>query len=186
MDMLSQITTLVPKRIALAAVIKTIIGSGIVALSAQWTIPLPLVRITGQSLGVTIVGLTLGKNIATSSLILYLFEGICGLPVFAGGGFGLHTVLGPSGGYLIGFIPTAYVLGYFSDKGCLKSLYATISSVLLGTIITYLFGLIQLSLFVPAEQLLTVGLYPFIIGGIVKAVLASTLIVPIYKLFSRI
>lgn len=186
MDMLSQVKTWMLKRTALVAVIKTIIGSGIVALSAQLTIPLPLVPITGQTLGVTIVGFALGRNIAASSLILYLFEGICGLPVFAGGAFGLHTILGPSGGYLIGFIPTAYVLGYFSDKGCLKSLYATISAALLGTLITYLFGLIQLALFIPAGQLLTVGLYPFIIGGIVKSVLASILIVPVYKFFSRI
>ncbi|SFB78729.1 biotin transport system substrate-specific component [Brevinema andersonii] len=187
MEMLSQVKTWMLKRTALAAIIKTIIGSGIVALLAQLTIPLPLVPITGQTLGVTIVGFALGRNIAASSLILYLFEGICGLPVFAGGAFGLHSVLGPSGGYLIGFIPTAYILGYFSDKGCLNSLPITISLTLLGKIITYSFGLMQLSLFVPAEQLLSVGLYPFIIGDTIKAILASILVVTcVYKIFSRI
>lgn len=165
---------------------KVLFGANMIAIFAQISIPLPYVPITGQTLALTVIGFALGRKAGTTAVLAYLAEGLVGLPVFANGGSGLSSLLGPSGGYLIGFVPTAYVLGYFSDKGVLNSYWRSIAVALLATIITFAFGLAQLSLFVPADKVLAVGLYPFILGGILKAVLASVLVIPTYRFFSKL
>ncbi|AHG85602.1 Biotin biosynthesis protein BioY [Bibersteinia trehalosi USDA-ARS-USMARC-190] len=85
-----------------------------------------------------------------------------------------------------GYIPTAYVLGYFSDKGVLSSFWKSVAVALLASVITFAFGLAQLSFFVPEGKVLELGLYPFILGGVIKAALASLLVSPSYKFFSKL
>ncbi|MGX2949805.1 biotin transporter BioY [Ursidibacter sp. B-7004-1] len=171
---------------AFAFILKTVIGANLIAIFAQISVPMYPVPITGQTLALTVVGFALGRKAAVSAVLLYLFEGAIGLPVFANASSGFQALLGPSGGYLIGFVPTAYVLGYFSDKGVLNSFWKSVAVALLATVITFVFGLAQLSLFVPADKVLAFGLYPFIIGGVIKAVLASLLVIPSYKFFSKL
>lgn len=171
---------------AVAFWLKTAIGANLIALFAQISVPMYPVPITGQTLALTVVGFALGRKAGTAAVLLYLFEGIIGLPVFANGGAGIGALFGASGGYLIGFVPTAYVLGYFSDKGVLNSFWKSVAVALLATVITFAFGLAQLSLFVPADKVLEFGLYPFIIGGVIKAVLASLLVIPSHKFFSKL
>lgn len=174
---------------ALSLWIKAITGSIIVALCAQITIPMYPVPITGQTLGVTVVGLAMGARAGTLALVLYLLEGLIGLPVFAGGSFGLHTLLGPSGGYLFGFVPSAFVLGWASDKGVLKNTTRTVLIAILSSIITFGFGLAQLQYvvkFPTIEALLNAGFTPFILGGVIKAFLASAIVMPAYRFFSKI
>lgn len=166
--------------------LKTFIGANLIAIFAQISVPMYPVPITGQTLALTVVGFALGRKAATSAVLFYLFEGIIGLPVFANGSAGLQVLMGPSGGYLLGFVPTAYLLGYFSDKGVLSSIWKSIAVAMLATVVTFAFGLAQLSLFVPADKLLAFGLYPFIIGGVIKAVLASVLVAPSYRFFSKL
>lgn len=170
----------------IAFAIKTIIGSIIMALSAQVTIPTPFVPITGGTLGLTIIGLSLGRYVAVSSILLYIAEGVSGLPVFSGGGFGIAHVLGSSGGYLLGYIPAAFIMGFFSDKGCRNSFVKTAVAILLGHIALYTFGLLQLSLFVPNDKVLTFGLIPFIAGDVIKIITAILVAPTAYKLFSKI
>ena len=171
---------------AVAFLLKIAIGANLIALFAQISVPMYPVPITGQTLALTVVGFALGRKAGTSAVLLYLFEGIIGLPVFANGSAGISALFGASGGYLIGFVPTAYVLGYFSDKGVLESFWKSVAVALLATVITFAFGLAQLSFFVPADKVLEFGLYPFIIGGVIKAVLASLLVIPSYKFFSKL
>ncbi len=166
--------------------IKVIFGSILIAILAQLSIPLVPVPITGQTLGVTIAGLALGRNAGVSAVLLYLAEGAIGLPVFANGGSGIATLLGPSGGYLFGFVASAAILGYFSDKGVLKSLWKSALVTLVATAVTFVFGLIQLSYFVPAGTVLQNGLYPFIFGGIVKSLAAVVLVKPTHNFFSKL
>lgn len=170
----------------LGLAIKAFIGSMLIAIFAQITVPLKPVPITGQTLALTVVGFALGRKAGTAAVLLYLFEGLIGLPVFANGNAGLGVLLGPSGGYLIGYVPTAYVLGYFSDKGVLNSFWKSSLVALFASIITFAFGLAQLSLFVPADKVLELGFYPFILGGVIKAFLASLLVVPSYRFFSKL
>lgn len=166
--------------------LKTLIGANLIALFAQISVPMYPVPITGQTLAVTVVGFALGRKAGTSAVLLYLLEGSVGLPVFAGGSSGIQALFGATGGYLIGFVPTAYLLGYFSDKGVLNSVWKSTAVALLASLVTFAFGLAQLSLFVPADKLLALGFYPFIIGGIIKALLASLLVVPSRRFFSTL
>lgn len=170
----------------IAFMVKTIVGSAIMAISAQIVIPLPLVPITGQTLGLTIVALSMGYKAGTSAIILYLVEGALGFPVFSAGTGSIVSLLGPTGGYLWGYIPAAFIMGYFADKGCLNSFVQSTIAVSLGTIITFAFGLAQLSLFVPNTELLNVGLIPFILGGIIKSIVIIMIVPTVYRYFSKI
>ncbi|MGL4367911.1 MAG: biotin transporter BioY [Brevinemataceae bacterium] len=147
----------------------SIFGSLIMTVSAQITIPLPFVPITGQTLGLFIVLSLLDKKATLVSVILYLAQGIAGIPVFAGGASGLSVLLGPSGGYLIGFIPAAYLTGSLKNDNTLIKIFKMIG----GSIIIFGAGLLQLSIFVPKENLLSTGLYPFILGGIIKILIVA-------------
>lgn len=166
--------------------IKVVFGSLMIALFAQITVPMYPVPITGQTLAITVVGLGLGRKAGISAVLLYLFQGAIGLPVFAGGSAGLATFFGPTGGYLYGFIASVAILGYFSDKGILKNYLMSTVVALVATVVTLIFGLIHLSFFVPEGTVLQFGLYPFILGGIIKAVLATALVVPTHNLFSKL
>ncbi|MGQ8821453.1 biotin transporter BioY [Bibersteinia trehalosi] len=166
--------------------LKTLIGANLIAIFAQIAVPMYPVPITGQTLALTVVGFALGRKAGTAAVLMYLFEGAIGLPVFANGGAGVQALFGPSGGYLWGYIPTAYVLGYFSDKGVLSSFWKSVAVALLASVITFAFGLAQLSFFVPEGKVLELGLYPFILGGVIKAALASLLVSPSYKFFSKL
>lgn len=166
--------------------IKIVFGSLMIALFAQISVPMYPVPITGQTLAVTVVGLALGRKAGVSAVLLYLAQGAMGLPVFATGSAGLATFFGPTGGYLYGFIASVAILGYFSDKGVLKSYFMSTVVALVATAAVFVFGLMHLSFFVPKGSVLQFGLYPFILGGIVKAVLAAGLVVPTHKFFSKL
>lgn len=166
--------------------IKVVFGSLMIALFAQISVPMYPVPITGQTLAVTVVGLALGRKAGISAVLLYLAQGAIGLPVFANGVGGIAAFFGPTGGYLYGFIAAVAILGYFSDKGILKSFVMSTLVALVATAAVFVFGLLHLSFFVPSESLLQFGLYPFIIGGIIKAVLAAALVVPTHKFFSKL
>lgn len=164
---------------------KAILASALMAVAAQISIPLPFVPITGQTLALIIIAFTLGSKLATASLTLYLLEGALGLPVFANGTFGISALFGPSGGYLLSFPFAAFVMGKLADNGCLSSFVKTSLAATLGTGIVFIGGLAQLSFFIPAADLLQVGLYPFILGGIVKAFIATLIAPSIFKLIQK-
>ena len=170
---------------ATAFMIKAIIGSILIAIFAQISVPMYPVPMTGQTLALTVIGFALGRKAGTAAVLLYLVEGAIGMPVFANGAAGYPILFGPTGGYLLGFIPTVWILGYFSDKGVLTSFWKSIAVALCATIVTFAFGLTQLAFFVPSDKLLQFGLYPFILGGVIKAVLASALVIPTYRFFSK-
>lgn len=165
--------------------IKVLLGSLAIGLFAQISIPMYPVPITGQTLAITVVGLALGRKAGISAVLFYLFQGAIGLPVFAGGTGGLAVFFGPTGGYLYGFIASVALLGYFSDKGILNNCFKTALVALVATAITFVFGLIQLSFFVPQGSVLEYGLYPFILGGVIKAILATVLVVPTRNAYKR-
>lgn len=144
-------------------------GSLFLALCAQMSIPLPFTPIpfTFHMLGILLLGIALGSKQAALSTCLYLTEGALGLPVFAGG-LSLASISVTSG-YLIGMPLAAYIAGYASkDKSNLYNfiLLATAAFVVLSL------GAIVLSTFVGAENALTLGVYPFIPGDLLKALIA--------------
>lgn len=169
------------QRIADAALVLG--GSLLTALAARLTIPLPFtpVPITGQTFAVLLVGAALGSRRGALSMALYVLEGALGLPVFAGGTAGLGRLLGPTGGYLVGFIAAAFVTGWLAERGWDRRPLTTALAMLAGNLVIYLFGLPWLAAFLGGRFLgpkgaLALGLLPFIPGDLVKLALATFLL----------
>ena len=159
-------------------------GSLLVALCAQLAIYLPFspVPVTMQTFGVVLVGALLGSRRGALSMVAYLTEGAMGLPVFAGGGFGLAHLLGPTGGYLLGFVPAAFIVGWFAERGWDRRYWSTIAAMSLGTMALFICGLAWLVKFVGSDLVLQAGLFPFLPGSVVKIGLASILLPSGWKL----
>lgn len=162
-------------------------GSFLVGLSAQVAINLPFspVPITGQTFAVLLVGALLGSARGGVVMLLYLAEGVAGLPVFAGGGAGPAYLLGPTGGYLVGFVAAAAVTGYLAERGWDRRFLTSIAAMSLGTAAIYLAGLAWLAAFTGAGNVLAMGLIPFLPGAALKIVAAALLLPQGWKLLNR-
>ncbi|ATO50348.1 biotin transporter BioY [Brevibacillus laterosporus] len=150
------------------------IFTAISAVFAQITIPLPIVPITGQTLAVGLVATVLGSRYGTISMILYAVLGAIGVPVFAGFSGGPQVLIGPTGGFIFGFIATAFIMGYLLEKTKYTFTMALLAN-LLGMVVTFLFGVTQLKLVLNLSWAgaMAAGVTPFIAGGVIKAVLAA-------------
>ncbi|MCG7316296.1 MULTISPECIES: biotin transporter BioY [Brevibacillus] len=150
------------------------IFTAITAVFAQITIPLPIVPITGQTLAVGLVATVLGSRYGTISMILYAVLGAIGVPVFAGFSGGPQVLIGPTGGFIFGFIATAFIMGYLLEKTKYTFTMALLAN-LLGMVVTFLFGVTQLKLVLNLSWAgaMAAGVTPFIAGGVIKAVLAA-------------
>ena len=104
---------------------KILIGSLTIGLLAQLSLPVPFrpVPITGQTIGVVLIGSLLGSKKGALCILLYLMEGSLGLPVFANMSAGAHVLIGPTGGYLWGFIIGAVIMGYSREKNLMYSFF---------------------------------------------------------------
>jgi biotin transport system substrate-specific component len=153
-------------------------ASWLIALSAQITflIPFSPVPVTGQTLVVLLCGLIMGKKLAASAVGAYLLQGAAGLPFFAGGKSGFAALVGPTGGYLFGFLAAAYVVGMLSELRHRRSPSQAATALLLGNMIIYLFGLAWLVRFTGEAQVLQLGFYPFVVGDALKLTLAIVVV----------
>lgn len=169
----------------LANVFLIIIGSIFISILAQisFQIPFSPIPITGQTLGVVIIGGILGSRRGALTVMLYLLEGASGLPVFAHMKAGFHVLIGPTAGYLWSFVFAAYFAGLLAEKGFTNNFLNSFLVCLLSTIIILLIGTIYLSLIGSSfEKAMIVGFYPFIIGGIIKSILSSIIILGFRRL----
>ena len=165
--------------------IVVICGSLILGLSAQVKVYLPIspVPITGQTFAVLMLAALLGSRRGVMAMIAYLIEGALGLPVFAGG-IGPATLIGPTGGYLAGFVPAAYVVGKLAEMGWDRRIATTIAAMVIGNGVLYAFGVCWLAIMTNIRTALTVGLYPFIVGDILKVILAAAVLPAGWKLLN--
>ena len=162
-----------------------ICGSLILGLSAQVKVYLPIspVPITGQTFAVLMLAALLGSRRGVLAMTAYLAEGVLGLPVFAGG-VGLAALFGPTGGFLAGFIPAAYVVGRLAEMGWDRRVYTTIAAMLAGEVVLYTFGVCWLAIMTDIRTALAIGLYPFVAGDILKVVLAAAVLPAGWKLLN--
>jgi biotin transport system substrate-specific component len=165
----------------IAKVFSVIICSLLLFLSAKIKVDLYPIPMTLQPLAVLMIAMLCGRNIAFASVSLYLFQGMIGLPVFAYGG-GLPYFMGPTGGFLFGFLVASLVVGELADRGWGKIYFKSIFSMLLGMTIIYLFGIMQLSIIKGFDFAIINGMKPFIIGDLYKLIFASLLLPQIWKL----
>ena len=165
--------------------IVVICGSLILCLSAQVKVYLPIspVPITGQTFAVLMLAALLGSRRGVLAIIAYLVEGASGLPVFAGG-IGPAALIGPTGGYLFGFIAVAYVVGRLAEMGWDRRVSTTILAMLAGEIVLYTFGVCWLAIMTNIRTALVIGLYPFIVGDILKIALAAAVLPAGWKLLN--
>lgn len=153
-------------------------GTALLALSAQAAIVLPFspVPVTGQTFAVLLIGAAFGARRGAATMIAYLLEGAAGLPVFAGWSGGALHLVGPTGGYLAGFVAAAWLVGALTEHGWDRRPVCTALAMTLGTATIFLSGLIWLSAFVPSDALLAMGCWPFLPGAVLKIVLAMGLV----------
>ncbi len=153
-------------------------ASLLIALCAQITIPLPFtpVPLAGSTFGVLYAAALLGSRRGVASVATYLTLGAIGFPFFAGAASGWHIFFGATGGYLIGFLPAAWLVGFLSEHGWDRDPMTAFFQMILGSFVILAFGLVVLSVFVPKGHLLEMGFYPFVIGDILKSCLAAGLL----------
>jgi biotin transport system substrate-specific component len=148
----------------------------------SFNLPFSPVPITGQTFGVLLVAMALGRVRGSAVVLAYLAEGAAGLPVFAGGTAGIGALAGPTGGYLIGFLLAAYLTGWLADHGWDRGYFKSTVAMLAGNVVIFACGLAQLSTFVPSGTVMVMGLYPFIVGGIIKISLAAVILPSVWKI----
>ena len=179
------------KKIEINKVVKVILialfGTLLLTISAKIKIPFYPVPMTMQTFIVLLLGITLGSKIGLLTISLYLFEGIFGLPVFAGTpekGIGFVYFVGPTMGYLIGFLVAVYFAGIFKyDKGLINSFLKLIFSVS----IIYIFGIIWLGNLLGWEKpIFKLGVQPFLLAELFKMLLLTLLIPTLLKIKKKI
>ena len=161
--------------------IAILLGCILLIISAKIKVPLYPVPMTLQPLAVLMISMLFGRNLASATVGLYIFQGLLGLPVFAYGG-GFMYIFGPTGGFIIGFLLAAIILGYLADKGWGRSLFTSILCMVIGLFIIYFMGILQLSVIKGFDYAILKGFYPFIIGDLYKLLLAGIIVPYIWKL----
>lgn len=169
-----------PRSGAVADVALVAGGATLVALAAQLRFNLPFtpIPITGQTFAVLLVGASLGALRGVASLGLYLAVGLVGAPVFTGGEEGWDWMSGATGGYLVGFLVAAALTGWLAERQWDRRFSSALAALLTGNVVIFAFGLAWLSHVAGTDltKTLELGLYPFVVGDLVKLYLAGALL----------
>ena len=188
---ISWIETLVLKNSAneqfsqLTNFVTVIICSLLLIISAKIKVDLYPVPMTLQPLAVLMIAMLCGRNISVSAVSLYLFQGMVGIPVFAYGG-GLPYLLGPTGGFLFGFLFASMIIGELADRGWGKQNFKSVFAMLIGLMVIYAFGIFQLSILKGFDFAIINGLKPFIVGDLYKLILVALILPQTWKLVNKV
>ena len=173
---------------AARAVLLALVGSAVLTLSARLSVPFWPVPMTLQSLAVLLIGAGFGLRLGAATVALYLVEGAIGLPVFAGTpmhGLGLAYMMGPTGGYLIGFLVAAALVGFFAERGADRSVPKLLGAMALGHVVLFAFGYAWLAHLLSKDIAFTAGVEPFILGTVVKTLLAGLVVPAVWQLVAK-
>ncbi|MDB6180439.1 biotin transporter BioY [Paracoccus fistulariae] len=161
-------------------VILAIAGSLALWASAKLQVPFYPVPMTMQTFVVLVIGMAYGWRLGAATVLLYLAEGVAGLPVFAGTpekGIGLAYMVGPTGGYLLGFVLSAALVGWLAQRGWGRNLATTFAAMALGTAMILGIGVLWLGAVLGWDKpILEFGLYPFLPGAAFKIALAAVVL----------
>jgi biotin transport system substrate-specific component len=168
-------------------VILVALGTALLALSAKINLPLPYVPMTLQTLVVLMIAAAYGWRLGSATVIAYLAEGAIGLPVFAGPVGGLAPLLGPTAGYLAGFVAAAFITGWLSERGWDRSVPRLFVAMGLGHIVILAAGFAWLAfgMKLGAEKAWLVGIVPFVAASVIKNALGAAFVPAIRHMLER-
>jgi biotin transport system substrate-specific component len=174
------VSTWLDDKNTLAKLASILLGVGLLSALAQIAIPLPFtpVPITGQTFGVALLSLMLGRQLGFTTVATYVLLGTLGLPIFSGAQAGLRIA---GAGYLVGMCLASIVIGSLADRGWSKNFASAFAASLIGSICVFTCGLIILAQFVPSANLFQAGLLPFIPGDLIKSALAAGIVSKVFK-----
>ncbi len=165
-----------------------LIAGGVIFLSALAQIAIPVpgspVPVTGQTLGVLLIGTSYGAGIGLATYSLYLLAGIAGAPVFAGASHGIEKVTGATGGYLIGMLIATYFLGLLANRRMDQRFITALPTMVFGSLIIFSCGVTWLHFYTGRDWIwaINAGLTPFIVGEILKIAIAGTSLPLVWQL----
>lgn len=172
------------------AVLLVVAGSLLLTLSAKVQIPFYPVPMTMQTFAVLALGMALGWRLGAASVAFYLAQGAVGLPVFAGTpekGIGLAYMMGPTGGYLLGFLLAAAVCGWLAERGWDRRVSTTALAMLIGNAVIYVPGLLYLGSLIGWDKpVLEWGMTPFLLGDVTKLALAAAVMPAAWHLLRKL
>ena len=166
-------------RVALRALALVVVGSLLLTASAKASVPMWPVPMTMQSFVILVIGMAYGPRLGVATVAFYLLQGAIGLPVFAGTperGIGIAYMLGPTGGYLAGFLVAAAALGWLAERGWDRHALKAIVAMSFATVLLFLPGVAWLAILVGWEKAVASGLTPFLLGSLLKLGLAAALL----------
>jgi biotin transport system substrate-specific component len=169
----------------LRAVLLAVVGSFFVAVSAQVQVPMVPVPMTMQSFAVLVIGAAYGARLGAATLLLYALEGAAGLPVFAGFKSGATHMMGPTAGYIVGFILAAGAVGWLAERGWDRTIGGTVRAMLIGKLLIFVPGIAWLATLIGLDKAFAAGLVPFLPGIVVKVALAVAVLPGAWALIGR-
>ena len=171
----------------LRAVVLIALGTALLTLSAKTNLPLPYVPMTLQTLVVLVIGATYGRRLGAATIIAYLAEGAIGLPVFAGPIGGLAPFLGPTAGYLVGFVAAVVATGWLSERGWDRSVWLLFVAMGFGHVVILGAGFAWLAfgMKLGALKAWSVGVVPFVAASVIKNALGALLVPAVRHVLDR-
>ncbi|MFZ3585160.1 biotin transporter BioY [Loktanella sp. DJP18] len=163
-------------------IVPALTSAAFITLGAKLQIPFWPVPMTLHTLAVFFVSALLGPRLGLGAMATYLGAGAMGLPVFSGTperGIGLAYMIGPTGGYLLGFLLASGLIGWLAMG---RGWVGRVLAMLVGLAVVYAAGVAWLAAYVPAHNLLAAGVTPFLLGDLVKVALAATLVSGVARL----
>src|SRR5438132_2937772 len=176
--MINTIPAALNQRSVLTHVFLVIGGSAIIAISAQIAIPIPFtpVPLTMSPLAVLLIGIALGSRRGAAAAVLYLLEGLSGLPVGAQGHGGPLWLIGPTAGYLYAYPFAAYITGWFSERGFAKGFTRAFVAMLIALAVIYLGGWSWLAIIIGPRAAFTMAIVPFVVADLAKIAIGAALL----------
>ncbi|KGJ03529.1 biotin transport system substrate-specific component [Paracoccus halophilus] len=176
-----------PGRSALRNIALILAGSALLALSAQASVPMFPVPMTLQTLAVSLIGLAYGSRLAAVTVLAYLAEGAMGLPVFSNASGGIAPLIGPTAGFLWGFVGMAWLTGWLVERGLDRGVGRLFVAALLPGLLLFVPGAGALALVLgkTAAEAVALAVTPFLLGAVVKAVIAAMAIAGGWNLLGR-
>jgi biotin transport system substrate-specific component len=161
-------------------VVAVLLGSAVLWASAKVQVPFYPVQMTLQTLAIALIAAAYGWKLGLATMLLYLAEGAVGLPVFAGTperGIGLAYMMGPTAGYLVGFVLSTALVGFVADRGGDKSFFRMLAAMLAGGAIVLGLGFAYLATIIGVEKAWIGGVVPFLLGDALKITIAALVVV---------